>query len=291
MTKKQIEKAQTLEGEGYSQREIAGLLGVPLSTVNRSLKAEREGSSLAGEDEEDDKDQSVNAPVSKKPVTTSADVQMLEIKLRHEKEMAELELKREQIKLDSQTVQARQQEADNHSEQLKQFEAERMAEEAKEGQRIEDRQTLLVSKFNRLLRELLHNCKEATWEADDVNDFNERIEVLKKKLVKFCAAQNIDEEELALYHNINALLDFWGEIKEECTGFFSDDVELDLDKEKIAEIRSWLIDEFHEAHPGDEEEQEYESDNYEDDEEEDDELELDDDDDETASPRHKVGKS
>ncbi|MBO0951578.1 hypothetical protein [Fibrella forsythiae] len=259
MTEKQVAEATDLKKDGCSIREIAGMMGLPKSTIERALK-DTPGSVSVGE-----------LPSLAEGGSIDKEVQLEALRLNHELKMEELAIRREQTTQQTKELSIRQQEVENERTtlvlQTKQLEQDEQAEQT----RIEGRKSLLVNKFNRLVQELLDNCKESTWEGEEVNEYLVRVDALKDKLIVFCDRHQIDEEELHIWHSLQALLTFWEKAKEDLTGWFSDDVELDLSKEEILNIKSWFVEFFDDQVTEVSGEESEEEDDAEEDQEEDDE--------------------
>lgn len=235
MTDKQIAEMAELKKEGCSIREIAGIMGIPKSNVERGLKE-------AGNTTDD-----VSLIEAGSGRVLDRDVQLKALEFDHERKMAEMELRKEEVAIQRQKFKVKELEAQNQRTALDADERLAEREEQRLNERTENRKAVLVSKFNRLVQELLDNCKKATWEGEEINEYLVRVDALKEKLFKFCERHGIDEEELAIWYSLHELISFWEKAKEDLTGWFSDDVELDCTVEEITTINSWFVSEFDEV--------------------------------------------
>ena len=105
-----------------------------------------------------------------------------------------------------------------------------------------------MGKFNRLVRELLKNCQDATWSEHEVNEYIDRAKVLKTKIGRFCEKYAIDEDGLAIWHYVAALVQLIEQTKEDNTAWFSSDVSFDFEKKQVRQIKAWLIEDFDAEH-------------------------------------------
>jgi transcriptional regulator with XRE-family HTH domain len=162
----------------------------------------------------------------------------------------------------------------NNTIRSKELELE--AYRAKErSEQIEARKIVLCKKYNRFLNEFLDNCQKATWSKDEVDDFIERCDGLNEKIVLFCDANNLDEEELAIWNHLDALIIFMEVQLDKMTNAFfgKPTVELDLSDKDHARIESFIVEDFDQLYFEDMELLDDENDEDEDDEDKDDEDE------------------
>lgn len=236
MTNEQIAEAQQLREQGLSFRDIEKKLGpdVSKSAIERALKADPS---------------TVNdtpAPAfGKRPATAeSVELGKLDLTLTHERKMAELEIRKEELALQRRQTELDAEKTENEKRLLRireqQFEQEQRAEEDK----LASFKEMLVGKLNRLVRELLKNCQDSTWSGDDVDEYIERVKALKTQIGRFCDKHAFDEDGLAIWHHLAALLKLVEQTKESNTAWFGSNVSFDFDKKQVKQVKAWLIKDF-----------------------------------------------
>ncbi|MDB5243687.1 MAG: hypothetical protein JWP57_4312 [Spirosoma sp.] len=263
MSTEEINEAERLRAEGYSIREIAGLMGIDKGKIERRTSTPLRARNIV--------DDLPDIPATDKGL--SSEVHMKALELDHERKMTDFDLRKEEMAIKRQELKTQEVQAQAKVLELQIAEKELDREQEKENARIIARGEVLVSKLNRLVQELLDSCRKATWQGEDVNEYLVRLDSLKEKVLKFCERNGIDEEELHIWQSINALSVFWEKAKEDLTGWFSDDVELNATKKEQAMFRSWLVSEFDDLGVAVEsDEVDSEDENEEDEEDEDDEM-------------------
>ncbi|MCC5612381.1 hypothetical protein LC612_38135 [Nostoc sp. CHAB 5834] len=236
MTNEQIEEAHQLREQGYSIRDIEKKIvpKVSRSTLDRMFHAD---APIISE---------TPAPAfGKRPVTAeTVELGKLDLTLTHERKMAELEIRKEE-----QALQRRQMELDServkNEQRLLNIREQQFDREQQENEdRVRNQKELLTGKFNRVIRELLKNCQDATWSEEEVDDYLERAKALKTKVGRFCEKHVVDEDGLAIWHNMADLTKLIEQTKEDNTSFFGSNVSFDFEKKQIQQIKSWLTEEF-----------------------------------------------
>lgn len=102
-----------------------------------------------------------------------------------------------------------------------------------------------VDQFNRMIDEWLDNSDGCTWDAHDLNMFNDSITRLKKDLFEFCEGLGISTEDLAIFHNA-------AEVKLVFMEFLKikNDVTFDFDDELYGIIDSLKVEDFDDPRTG-----------------------------------------
>jgi|GEM_PF-3227251 len=162
----------------------------------------------------------------------------------------------------------------NNTIRSKELELE--AYRAKErSEQIEARKIVLCKKYNRFLNEFLDNCQEATWSKDEVDDFIERCDGLNEKIVLFCDANNIDEEELSIWNHLDTLIIFMEVQLDKMTNAFfgKPTVELDLSDKDHTRYEALIVEDFDQLYSEDEDEDEDEGEDEDEEDEDEDEDE------------------
>jgi predicted DNA-binding protein YlxM (UPF0122 family) len=177
MTDKQVEKIKKMHAKKMSVRDIADVLEISKSAVGRVVTP------LNGWEDDDSEEALYGVPV---PATAQKEIVQLQNKLAKELN--------EGNAIEAQKLKAT---------------AEVLAGSDKlDARRLYGRKEVFVTKYDRLYQELRDNCRDTTWGAEEITDFIDRAEQLLEKLEKFCEKNGIDEEELAIYCNLERILDW-----------------------------------------------------------------------------------
>ena len=228
--------------QGYSIRDIAAELGIPKSTVDNGLRNYQP--SVAGLDDEEP---TMIKRAATGSLATGESLGLVEARLSHERKMTELSFRQEEIKLQRKGLELRELEAANERDMLVIKKSQLDLAASAENERIEGRKRQFVGKFNRLVKELLDNCGEDdTWSEEEVTDYLERAEALGEKILQFCDYHHFDDESLVIVINLDALVAYVENAKDEKSGMFTSDVCFDADKEQKREIESWIVSDFDE---------------------------------------------
>lgn len=238
MTNEQIEEARELREQGYSLRDIETKLKVSKSAVDRALKDDE--TTISG----------VPGPtVGKRHATTeSFELGRLDLTSSHQRGMAELEIKQEELALQRRQTELDAERAGNDKQLLRIREQQFEKEQQAEADRLVSRKEMLTGKFNRLVRELLKNCEDANWSEHEVDEYLGRVKDLKTKIGRFCDKHVIDEDELAIWHHAAALSKLIEQTKEDNTAWFGSDVSFDFEKKQVQQVKRWLIEDFDDAY-------------------------------------------
>ena len=113
------------------------------------------------------------------------------------------------------------------------------------------RKEKLVDRHNGLVQELLDNCEDCTWSGEEVDDYLEKLESLKDKIVAFCQENSTDPTGLLIYQGLVFLSnDVEQESDEQNSGLFSGtSVEFDYSPEYQAKIQALLVETFEDIAP------------------------------------------
>jgi DNA repair exonuclease SbcCD ATPase subunit len=270
LTPQQISQALQLRKEGYSIRDVANELGVPKSRIERLNL------------------QSMSSPsVSFNPQPDSREYELSNRERQINQQQAELDAKRDELNQKARLLADQEQQilsrsnmfsitTREHTRQLDELAQRQQAlreeqlafedrkkeiqqlllklphrEEQYESFRKRARQDKLVNRYNRLIQEILDNCDDCRWSGDDVDDFLERAESIKDKVVAFCDANQIDERRLLIYQGLIFIInDIEEEQEDQTTGLFSSaSVDIDFSPEHQAKYTSYLVQSFDQEAP------------------------------------------
>ena len=238
MTNQQIMQATRFQEEGHSLREIAEKLGVSKSAVDRALKEETTLTDALNPTI------ATVTPMRRTDTPESIELGKLDLELTHERKMTELKIRQDELALQRRQVELEAERIDNEKKMLQLREKHLEHDQKGEEERVGLQKEMLLTRFNRLVREVLNNCVESTWSEGEVDDFLERSKALRNRVSRFCDGQTIDEDELAIHHYLKSLIKLIEQTKENHTHFFGSDVEVDFDKKQIKAIKTWLINDF-----------------------------------------------
>ena len=242
MNEQQLAQAYSLRQQGYSIRDIAAELDIPKSSVDTGLRNYQPSVSAL----DDTEPAALKRTVIGSPATGEG-LGLVEARLSHERKMTELSFRQEEIKLQRKGLELRELEAANEREMLAIKKSQLDMVASAEDERVEGRKRQFVGKFNRLLKELLDNCGEDdTWSEEEVTDYLERVEALGEKIRQFCDYHHLDDESLVVMTNLDALVTYVENAKDEKSGMFSSDVCFDADKAQKRTIESWVVSDFDE---------------------------------------------
>ena len=245
MTASQITMARQLQDEGRSLQYIADKLDVPKSSLHRALRDD--DTMPIGDAPTDVKPTDTDAkPTEKRPAPASQNVELgkLDLQLSHERKMAELKIRQDELAIQRRQVELDAERAANEKELLAIRQQQFQREQDQEEEKVVAEKEMVVERHNKLVRELLKNCEDATWSETEVDEFIARIKKVQTKITKLCDRHIMDEEGLAIYHHSAALLKLIETTKEEESSFFSSNVSFDFEKPQIKTIKSWLIEDF-----------------------------------------------
>lgn len=113
------------------------------------------------------------------------------------------------------------------------------------------RKEKLAKRYNGLVQELLVNCDGCTWSGEDVDDYLERLESLKDKIIAFCDENGINPAELLLFQGLIFLSnDVEGETEHQTSGLFSgSSVKFNYGPDYQAKLQSLTIQTFDDPAP------------------------------------------
>lgn len=263
MTTDQLQTLQGLRKEGMSIRGIAEEMGITKSAVEKALK------------DSDGPEQPAERTLSGGEART----------LEHEREMKKMDNERKALELKERELAIREKEVEAKARQTI---SPRAADDRRDD-KVEAKKSLLLTQYKRLTKEFFDNCQDSTWDTDEVDDYVSRLEDLQERIEKFCDAEAIDHEELAVWVNLGTLVEGVTEQKEEqAGGFFSKaEVDFDLSDDVVAEMEEqYKVEDFEDEHVElDEDDLDEEDDeDDEDEQDEDSDEEGDEDDEEEAMP-------
>lgn len=274
LTPQQAQKALQLRQEGYSLRDIAAELDVNKSKIEKLLVEQNAiavARTMIGQQLGIDQPAAGARPV---PIETSqlqrelesertrlaaearrlADWEQQLLRQSTSFRASSSEHSRELNELAQQTAILAQERSEfdrRQTEQQQQLQATPGQEQAYEAFRIRARQDKLVSQYNRMIQDLLDSCDDCRWSGDEVDDYLERAETLKAKIVAFCNAHRIDERRLLMYVGLDYLINDIEEEKDEQTsGFFqSSSVDFDYSPEYQTKLKAYMVETFEQPAP------------------------------------------
>ncbi len=118
---------------------------------------------------------------------TDPKAQIKALELQHNREMAELEVRRI--------------EAENERIRL-QIQEKGVGVDTRE---LERKQRLL-NRYNELMREFVESCQKSSWHESEIEDYLDRCEALKVKIEEYCKLRYIKPETLQIYVNLGKMI-------------------------------------------------------------------------------------
>lgn len=267
LTDQQLTQARGLRQQGYSIRDIADQLAVPKSRIEWALSQPTfMPSATTGqpthtshtdeainqerqqiEQERKQLDMERQALNEKAQILSQQEQQLLSrtnsyavTTRQHTQQLQDLAQRQQAFAQERQAFEQRQQEFQ------RELSAMPRQEETYERYRLRAHQEKLVSRYNRLVQELLNNSSDTRWTGDEVDEYLERLQTLKKKVVSFCDANQIDERRLLLFQGIEFLIQEVEEEQERQTsGFLSGtSVVFDYSDQYHAKISAYIVQSF-----------------------------------------------
>jgi len=272
LTDQQLTQARALRQQGYSIRDIADQLGVPKSRIEWALsQPSATPNALPGQLAPTDRG---DEAVAQERQQIEQERQQLDTERQTLNEKAQILAQQEQQLLSrtnsyavttrqhtqqlqdlAQRQQAFAQERQAFEQRQQEFQRELSAmprqEETYERYRLRANQEKMVSRYNRLVQELLNNSSDTRWTGDEVDEYLERLETLKKKVVSFCDANQIDERRLLLFQGIEYLIkEVEEEQDEQTSGIFSNSsVTFDYGDQYQEKISAYIVQSFEQLTP------------------------------------------
>lgn len=274
LTDEQLGKARQLRQQGFSIRDIADELAVPKSRIEWALNQAVRGQlaphpTLLGESvvqpnpailqerqqieqERQQLDAERQALNQKAQILAQQEQQLLSrtnsyavTTRQHTQQFQDLAQRQQAFAQERQAFEQRQQEFQRELATMPR------QEETYELYRQRAQQEKLVNRYNRLVQELLDNSDDCRWTGDEVDEYLERLQTLKAKVVNFCNANQIDERRLLLFQGIEFLIkDVEEEQEEQTSGLFSSSaVCFDYSDDTQAKISAYIVQNFEQLTP------------------------------------------
>lgn len=194
MTEQQKQQVLSLQKEGYSVREIAAEMGLPKTAVGNVIKGIHDGG-VGYVDTEGDR-------LSKAGNTVNAELGRLELELKHERAMKEIELREKEMGLQRKQLELQEIQTQNERDRLRSEEQRLESLADQENARRERREEKFVERYDDLLGELMQNCQDSTWTVAELDELARRADKLQTDVLRHCNRHDFDEDVLAIYHNL-----------------------------------------------------------------------------------------
>ncbi len=259
-----FEKAQELKSMGYSLKKIGDELGMSKSSVHRLLNEgeenETEKEAVSEINENSNKFVKTSKQVSNEVNNPKLIFKLKKLELEHQKSMKELEFeereRERQFELEkiekNQSLLKMQRELEDLKQQKQILLEQAVEDEEIEGEYEEqdeevDDEIELPEKIQNEVRQTITEIlkeRDSQWDRNDIETWLSNIEVILKRISKFCKSESVDRTEFMEWTILKQIRQLFLGMNEELSnrsGFFASSyISLEIPDELDSEIAEYL---------------------------------------------------